>query len=954
MEAALHPACAVHQQVDAALDRAPQREDRLIGRLRIERVRGADVRRPVWQSVAPSKLATDHRGPHVFRGPERGSARLHVDVRGEAAVDDRRARVDRLGQHHRGERLGVLLRERAGERHRPPRPRQREGRDADDLVVAGELHDPLEHRRVEPERRARVHDREHRRLTVDRRLVDAAGDPDHLEDVDVALAAEAVAVDRLVHQRQRVEGRPEVTDAVMEVDGLHGVARQEMDRVEHLREPQQVLVVGTVADPAAPIEIGDVGRAPDRAECDPVATEPDVVRRIPGVEREAGRRRPDPLLDHLWLEADAGGVRLCVRARIAEDLSRVWVEEIHPDLGEDAERRDVDRLELVLGDDGRRTVAHARLSPRTLLGQGAPLMPRPTAAAATWRRLVRPNGFPARHLASPLGLRGRARCRARPETAGGSQRVGGRAPARAPRARKRDTGSVCGIAGVWGSADSDVVERMMAGIAHRGPDGSGIHCQPEGALGHRRLAIMDPAGGAQPLYDETGARAIVANGEIYNFPDLRADLAGRHTFSTMSDIEAVLHLFEERGAATPAGLGGMFAFAIADGDHLFLARDPLGIKPLYHGRGRDGTGRPVTVFASEMKALADWVDELDEFPPGTWYDSRVGFKRYYKVPDGPPVERSVEDHVAAVREGLERAVASHLMSDVPVGAFLSGGLDSSVLAAIARRHVDELHTFSVGIAGSRDLAAARRVADHIGSVHHEHVITDDEVVAALPDIVAALESFDQDLVRSAIPTYFCARLAAEHVKVILTGEGADELFAGYRYHADIPDPATLHRELIRSVGALHDVNLQRVDRLTMRHGLEGRVPFLDTAFIELALSVPVELKLRRDVGGPPTEKWILRKATEDLLPADIVWRRKEQFDEGSGTVDLLAAILGPLVADVDVAAESAVAGQPLRSAEEAYYHRLLRESAPRPELVLANVGRWASGRTAQTAAPAAR
>jgi asparagine synthase (glutamine-hydrolysing) len=493
---------------------------------------------------------------------------------------------------------------------------------------------------------------------------------------------------------------------------------------------------------------------------------------------------------------------------------------------------------------------------------------------------------------------------------------------------------------------------MTDAIAHRGPDGSGIHVQPNGALGHRRLAIMDPVGGAQPLYGETRDRAIVANGEIFNYPALRADLADRHEFVTGSDIEAVLHLYEERGSEIVDALGGMFAVAICDADHLFLARDPIGIKPLYYGHGRAADGVPVLAFASEMHALAGWVDELREFPPGTWYDSRTGFARYYEVPRADPATRTVEEHIALVRAGLEAAVASHLMSDVPVGAFLSGGLDSSILAALARPLVDELHTFAVGVAGSRDLAAARRVAEHIGSIHHEHLITAEEVIRALPGVVASLESFDQDLVRSAIPTDACSRLAAEHVKVILTGEGADELFGGYAYHADIADPATLHRELVRSVGALHDVNLQRVDRLTMRHGLEGRVPFLDTAFIELALSVPAELKLRRDGDTAPVEKWVLRKATEDLLPADIVWRRKEQFDEGSGTVDLLAGIVGPLVADVDVVAESAVAGQSLRSAEEAWYHRVLRESAPRPELVLANVGRWSHGRLAPLGAPA--
>ena len=513
---------------------------------------------------------------------------------------------------------------------------------------------------------------------------------------------------------------------------------------------------------------------------------------------------------------------------------------------------------------------------------------------------------------------------------------------------------MCGIAGIWGTDDRVLVQEMTDAVAHRGPDGSGLHAQPNGVLGHRRLAIMDPAGGAQPLYGESRGQAIVANGEIFNYPALRTELADRHVFVTGSDIEAVLHLYEERGGRIVDALGGMYALAISYADHLFLARDPIGIKPLYYGHGRATNGAPVMAFASEMRALARWVDDLHEFPPGTAYDSRTGFARYYEVPAGDPVERPLDEHIALVRAGLESAVASHLMSDVPVGAFLSGGLDSSVLAALARRHVDELHTFAVGIAGSRDLAAARRVADHIGSIHHEHVITADEVVSALPDVVGALESFDQDLVRSAIPTYFCSRLAAEHVKVILTGEGADELFAGYAYHRDFEDPETLHRELVRSVAALHDVNLQRVDRMTMRHGLEGRVPFLDTAFIELGLSVPPDLKLRRESGHAPIEKWILRRATEDLLPAEIVWRRKEQFDEGSGTVDLLAGILTPLVADVDIATERSVAGVALRSAEEALYHRLLRESAAQPELVLANVGRWTHGRVTEPQAAVGR
>lgn len=484
----------------------------------------------------------------------------------------------------------------------------------------------------------------------------------------------------------------------------------------------------------------------------------------------------------------------------------------------------------------------------------------------------------------------------------------------------------------------------MDGIVHRGPDGAGTHVQHNGVLGHRRLAIMDPTGGAQPIYNETGTLAIVANGEIYNFPSLRKDLADRHEFATVSDTEAVLHLFEECGSETPRLLKGMFAFAICDGDHLFLARDPIGIKPLYYGRWTDEHGTAITVFASEMRPLADWVDDLHEFPPGHYFDSRVGLVRYYEVPTTPPVERPVAEHISLVRRGVEDAVASHMMSDVPVGAFLSGGLDSSVIAAMARQHVDELHTFSVGIAGSRDIEAARQVAAHIGSLHHEYIMTQEEVIEKLPEIIHALESFDQDLVRSAIPTYFCSRLAAQHVKVILTGEGADELFAGYDYHKRVRDPATLHQELCRSVTTLHNINLQRADRLTMLHSIEARVPFLDTDFIALALTVPTQLKLATMPDGRLMEKWVLRAACEDLLPADIVWRTKEQFDEGTGTIDLLRDALVPLVAEIDLDAYRVTTNEPVRSAEEALYHRILSAGYPRPEMILRNVARWTDDR----------
>lgn len=501
---------------------------------------------------------------------------------------------------------------------------------------------------------------------------------------------------------------------------------------------------------------------------------------------------------------------------------------------------------------------------------------------------------------------------------------------------------MCGISGVWGLTEKMSVQHMMQKQAHRGPDGEGLYIGPGlGVLGHRRLSIMDPAKGSQPIYNEDKSVAIIANGEIYNHITLRQQLA-HHTFSTTSDTETILHLFEDQGVETAPKLDGMFAFAVADGANLLLARDPIGIKPLYYGVRNAGQTDEMLYFASELKALADWADNVQEFPPGTYYHTQRGFQPYYTVPNLAPQTKPLDHHLKQVRETLEAAVVKRLMSDVPLGAFLSGGLDSSLIAAIARQHMPELHTFSVGVAGSPDIVAARLVADHIGSIHHEYLYTPQEVMDKLPEIVHHLESFDQDLVRSAIPCYFCARLAADYVKVILTGEGADELFAGYTYYKGIHNPNDLHNELRRSVTALHNINLQRVDRLTMCHGIEGRVPFLDTALIEAALTIPPELKLLKNGAGNRIEKWILRKACEDLLPPEIVWRDKAQFDEGSGTVDLLPDLIKDASEKLDVPAYTAqYARDHLRSPEECYYHKLLVDSFSRPQPVLQNVGRWA-------------
>ena len=501
---------------------------------------------------------------------------------------------------------------------------------------------------------------------------------------------------------------------------------------------------------------------------------------------------------------------------------------------------------------------------------------------------------------------------------------------------------MCGIVGIWGDLDKSKVQSMIDALRHRGPDGHGMHVQlNQGVLGHIRLAIMDPDHGQQPIHNEDHSATLVANGMVYNHPQLRKQLGETHNFISHSDSETILHIFEEHELSTPRLLDGMFAFAISEGDRLVLARDRIGIKPLYYGRQKSEDGTETMYFASELKALTPLTENIKEFPPGTLYDSRSGFHTYYEVPDRVPLELDLEVHTRRVRETIEAAVKKRLLSDVPLGAFLSGGLDSSIIAAVAKQYMPELHTFSVGNEGSRDLEAARRVARHIGSIHHEYVYTATEVIEELPEIIYHLESFDQDLVRSAIPTWFAARLGADKVKVILTGEGADELFAGYSYHKSITDDETLHKELRRSITQLHNINLQRVDRMTMRHAIEARVPFLDTDVIAMAQTVPPRFKLHTEDDGRRTEKWILRKAFEDLLPADITWRNKEQFDEGSGMVDLLPEVLRRTASSIDTEAyKSRFATDRLRSTEECFYHSLLMEQFERPQEVLANVGRW--------------
>ncbi len=507
-----------------------------------------------------------------------------------------------------------------------------------------------------------------------------------------------------------------------------------------------------------------------------------------------------------------------------------------------------------------------------------------------------------------------------------------------PPKTDKDVIFICGIAGIWNYFDQKGISSMLDEMVHRGPDAAGekIFRDVPGVFGHRRLSIMDPKGGDQPIDNENRTLSIIANGEIYNFPELYRTLSEKHTFKTKSDTETVLHLFEDFGTNLVDKLEGMYAFAIADGRNLFVARDPVGIKPLYYTEGEDGF-----YFASELKPLAKLPGTVREFPPGTYYQTGKGFKTFYEVPEAAISREPLKNQIQKLRCTLEKVVDSHLMSDVPLGVFLSGGLDSSITTALSRKIIGRpIHSFSVGIEGCPDLESARMLSRYLDTIHHEYLITVDEVMARLPEIIYYLESYDQDLVRSAIPTYFTARLAKEHVKVVLSGEGADELFAGYGYFKDYTgNGEVLQSEMRRSVSTLHNINLQRVDRLTMAHSIEARVPFLDKEAIEVGLSIPSEYKLR---GNPPIEKWILRKAVEDLLPDEITWRKKEQFDEGSGIIDFIEQAIAEIFSQEDARRhQEKHPGLQFRSREECYYHKLFTEVFERPEVIMANMGRWA-------------
>jgi asparagine synthase (glutamine-hydrolysing) len=475
---------------------------------------------------------------------------------------------------------------------------------------------------------------------------------------------------------------------------------------------------------------------------------------------------------------------------------------------------------------------------------------------------------------------------------------------------------------------------MLDRLTHRGPDGEGTQRLAHAWLGHRRLAIVDLEGGAQPLHDPDEGLWLVGDGEIYNHRRLRAGLeAAGHVFRTGSDHETVLHLLKAEGAAALAKLWGMFAFALAAEDGRFVAgRDMIGIAPLYWVR-QDRT----VLFASELKAFdPDRRNAVQAFPPGHTWTPDGGVQAFRQLPEArsDAVADLVGEEVgpeppprvlAAIRDALVTAVERSMVAEVPVGSLLSGGLDSSLVTAIAapaaQRQGWRLPTFSVGLAESADLAAARRLAAELDTDHHERIYTEDELIDWVPEVIRVIESFDPQLVHSSVPNLLVAKLAARSVKAVLIGEGADELFAGYDHYRQIESHEELHHELLATIEGLHAGGLQRVDRVAGANGLEARIPFLDFDLVELGVGLPAQWKLSSETRA---EKWLLRKAFEGWLPDDLLWRRKAQFGQGSGARDVLREHFESQVPADEFEAERDVLDPPLRTREELAYFRLFQ------------------------------
>ncbi len=507
---------------------------------------------------------------------------------------------------------------------------------------------------------------------------------------------------------------------------------------------------------------------------------------------------------------------------------------------------------------------------------------------------------------------------------------------------------MCGIVGVFDlkvesqKLRTQVLE-MSKKIRHRGPDWSGIYCGKKAILAHERLAIVDMQSGKQPLYSEDGKLVLAVNGEIYNHQQIRKQLEGKYNFQTNSDCEVILGLYSTKGADFIEELNGIFSFALYDiqQDRYIIGRDQIGVIPMYKGSDQYGN----FYVASELKALEGVCNRIEEFLPGHILDSKEGtIKKWYQR-DWMDYE-NVEDNTTSIddlRKALEDAVHRQLMSDVPYGVLLSGGLDSSVISAIAKKFAakrietedqadawwPQLHSFAVGLEGSPDLGAAQKVADHIGTVHHEVHFTVQEGMDAIRDVIYHLETYDVTTVRASTPMYLLSRyIKSMGVKMVLSGEGADEIFGGYLYFHKAPNAQAFHEETIRKISKLHMYDCLRANKSLAAWGVEGRVPFLDKEFMDVAMRLNPADKM---TGPDKMEKWVVRKAFEDYLPESVAWRQKEQFSDGVGYswIDSLKDYTSATISDEQLAnASYRFPINPPQSKEEYYYRSIFAEHFP--------------------------
>lgn len=507
---------------------------------------------------------------------------------------------------------------------------------------------------------------------------------------------------------------------------------------------------------------------------------------------------------------------------------------------------------------------------------------------------------------------------------------------------------MCGIVSIFNIQEQTPELRkkaleMSKKIRHRGPDWSGIYCGKSAILCHERLSIVDPQSGKQPLFSPDKKQVLAVNGEIYNHQQIRKDFEGKYQFQTGSDCEVILALYKEKGINFLEDINGIYAFALYDEekDDFLIARDPIGVIPLYIGHDKDGT----VYCASELKALEGYCDEYEPFLPGHYYLGSQGkmVKWYHRDWESYDNVKDNSSSVKEVHDALEAAVKRQLMCDVPYGVLLSGGLDSSVISAIAKKYAahrietnstqaawwPQLHSFAVGLKGAPDLAKAKEVADFIGTVHHEINYTIQEGLDAVRDVIYFIETYDVTTVRASTPMYLLARvIKSMGIKMVLSGEGADEVFGGYLYFHKAPTPQAFHEETVRKLSKLHLYDCLRANKSLSAWGVEGRVPFLDKDFLDVAMRQNPSAKM---CSGATIEKKIVREAFANMLPEDVAWRQKEQFSDGVGYswIDTLKEITANAVSDEQMAhaAERFPINPPMNK-EEYYYRSIFEEYFP--------------------------